>query len=79
MATNLARLEMEKTKNIGYGAATIPPYQMYNYDITRTVSIFLTSGLEGWKKVQVDVKKTGSATNIISLITYLENNVGYGP
>ena len=84
MATNLARFDMEKAKNIGYagigtGVFNYPNYQGYNYDITRTVTVVATSGTEGLKQIKVEAKKAGSATVLARLFTYLENNVGYGP
>ena len=85
MAVNLGRFEMEKVNNMIYAniaTASFSNYQGYSYDITRTVSYAPGGGsgatAESLKKIQVDVKKAGSATVIVSFITYIAKNVLYG-
>ena len=83
MAINLARFEMEKVNNMTYAnvvTTSLSNYQGYSYDITRTVS-YAQGGAataESLKKIQVDVKKAGSATVIVSFVTYIAKNVLYG-
>jgi len=83
MAADLARREMERVKNMAYAnvvSASFPNYQGYNYDIIRTISFAQGTALtpESLKQVRVDVRKSGSATVIFSLVTYLARNVLYG-
>ena len=83
MAANLARLDMEKAKNIGYagigtGTTTVTNYEGYPYDITRTVDVIQSSGSEGLKRIRVEAKKAGSATVLVSLVTYMTRFVEYG-
>jgi len=83
MAADLARREMERVKNMAYAnvvSASFLNYQGYNYDITMTVSFAQGTALtpESLKLVRVDVRKSGSATVIFSLVTYLARNVIYG-
>ena len=85
MAINLGRFEMEKVNNMSYAnivSGSFSNYQGYSYDITRTVSYAPGGGsgatAESLKKVQVDVKKAGSAIVIVSFVTYIAKNVLYG-
>jgi len=78
-ALNLARFEMEKVNNLAYASissASFSNYQGYAYNVTRTVSE-QTSGTEGLKTITVSVTKTGSATVLVSLTTYIAKNVTY--
>lgn len=83
-AINLGRFEMEKINNTPYddiniGSFIISPYEGYNYSVTRIVTYAQGSGStdESLKKIQVDVKKSGSADILISLVTYIAANVEY--
>jgi len=83
MTVDLARHEMERVKNLAYAnvvSASFSNYQGYNYDVTRTVSFTQGTALtpESLKFVRVDVRKSGSATILFSLVTYLARNVIYG-
>ena len=83
MATNLARLDMEKVNNLAYAnvaTASSPNYNGYNCDIIRTVTYAQGTQLtpESLKQIRVDVRKTGSATVLVSLVTYLARNISYG-
>ncbi len=83
LAFNLAEFEMEKVNNTSYSSissANTSNYEGYSYDVTRTVSYaYGTSGSsQSVKKIQVDVKKSGSAVVLASLITYIAKNVNYG-
>ena len=82
-AVNLARFEMERVKKMSYNnivTASFSNYQGYAYDVIRTVSYAQgnAASAESMKQVQVDVRKTGSATNLVSLSTYITRNVLYG-
>ena len=83
MALNLARLEMEKVNNLAYAnivTASFSNYQGYSFDVDRTVSFVQGTSLtaESLKQVKVDVKRTGSATILATLVTYTARNVAYG-
>ena len=83
MAVNLARFEMENVKNLNYASivsGSFPNYQGYSFDITRTVSFVQGNGAsaESLKLVQVDVNRSGSATILFTLKTYIAQNVAYG-
>lgn len=85
MAVNLARFEMEIVNNMNYaniaiGTINVPNYQGYNYDVARTVTFNQGNSTtpESLKKIQVDVKKSGSAIVLVSLVTYRAANVNYG-
>lgn len=83
LAFNLARFEMEKVNNTSYSSissANTSNYEGYSYTVTRTVSYAYgsSSSDESVKKIQVDVKKSGSAVVLASLITYIAKNVSYG-
>lgn len=82
MANNLARFDLEQVNNTDYNdiaSASIPGYQGYDYDLTRTVALINSwfFGLEGTKKITVQVSKSGSAAVLIKLVTYISRNVRY--
>jgi prepilin-type N-terminal cleavage/methylation domain-containing protein len=82
-AINLGRFEMELVNNLAYASinsVTSANYQGYPYDVVRTVSYAQGSGAtpESLKKIAVDVKKSGSADILVSLVTYIAANVLYG-
>ena len=83
LANNLARFEMEVVNNLAYTnitSTTISSYQGYDYTVTRTVTYAQGSAstAESLKKIVVGVKKSGSATVLAGLVTYIAKNVGYG-
>lgn len=80
MAVELGRYEMERVNKITNwnNIVSAPPYSLYNYDIIRTVTLIANTPPERLKKIQVDVRETGSATAIITFITYIAQNVNYG-
>jgi prepilin-type N-terminal cleavage/methylation domain-containing protein len=83
IALNLAKFEMEKVNNLTYANiinASLPNYQGYNYNVARTVTYVQGSGAtpESLKKITVSVTKTGSASVLLSLVTYIARNVSYG-
>lgn len=81
MAVELGRYDMEQVNNMGYLRIVSPSvytYQSYNYEITRTITTIANTPPESLKKIQVDVKKTGSATPLVTFITYIAQNVNYG-
>lgn len=80
---NLARFEMEVVNNTAYAnivSASSPSYQGYNYDVTRTVSFAQGTALtsESLKQIRITVTRHGSATVLVSLVTYIARNVSYG-
>ncbi len=82
MAIELARYDVERLKNTAYaslsiGTTTLSNYQSYPYDVRRTITYRLgTSGsAESMKKIQVDVRKAGSSTNVYSLFDYVAKNI----
>lgn len=83
MAINLARFEMEVVNNLAYtniDNATIPNYQGYPYQIRRTV-IYAQgnpTSPESLKTITIEVRKTGSANALVSLVTYIARNAAYG-
>jgi prepilin-type N-terminal cleavage/methylation domain-containing protein len=82
-AVNLARFEMEKVNNMNYAnisSVTVPNYEGYNFDVTRTVAFVQgnAGSLESLKQIRVEVKNAGSSAVLFSLITYLAKNVSYG-
>jgi len=85
MAQNLARFELEKVNNMAYatinaGTVTVSNYQGYAYDVSTTVSFVQgnAGSAESLKKIQVDVKESGSAKVNASLTTYLAKGVDHG-
>ena len=82
-AAHLARLEIEKAKNIPFDqltSASFPNYLGYRYDVLRTVR-FIGGGPstpEGLKEVRVEVKKAGGSKTLVSFFTYSARNVQYG-
>jgi len=82
-AVNLARLEMERVNNLAYAninSATFSNYEGYNYNVVRTVSYAQgnAASAESLKKITVEVTKSGSATVLLSLNSYMVKNVSYG-
>ena len=83
MAVELARLEMEKVKNLDYTniiSANYSQYQGYSYDVTRTVTFAQgdEASPESLKQIKVEVTKAGGVDVLISIVTYLSKNIGYG-
>jgi prepilin-type N-terminal cleavage/methylation domain-containing protein len=82
MAINLARLDLEQMNNTAYASivsATLNSYQGYNYNLTRTVTFVngTSSSTESTVKVTDQVTKSGSATVLVSLTTYISKNIRY--
>jgi len=82
-AVNLARLEIEKVNNLSYNnivSGSFSPYQGTNYDVTRTVTYAQgdEAAAESMKKIVVDVKRSGDAAVLVSLVTYVTKNITYG-
>lgn len=82
-AVNLARFEMEKVNNMAYAnisSVTIPNYEGYGFDVTRTVTFVQgnAGSLESLKQIRVEVKNAGSSAVLFNLVTYLAKNVSYG-
>jgi prepilin-type N-terminal cleavage/methylation domain-containing protein len=83
LALQLARYDMETVNNLAYASvatATFSSFLGYGFDVTRTVSYAAgtSSSTESLKQILVEVKKTGSATVLASMITYRAKNVLYG-
>ena len=85
MEENLAGFELEKVNNMAYatinaGTVTVSNYQGYAYDVSTTVSFVQgnAGSAESLKKIQVDVKESGSAKVNASLTTYLAKGVDHG-
>ncbi len=79
-AINLARFEMEKVNNLAYASissASLPNYNGYAYDVTRTVAYAQgnAGSTESLKQITVSVTQAGSATVLASLTTYIAKNV----
>lgn len=82
MANNLARFDLEQMNNTVYTSivsASIPNYQGYSYDLSRTVSFVNGTALtaESTVKVTSQITKSGSATVLASLTTYVSKNIRY--
>ncbi|MCK5580238.1 MAG: hypothetical protein KAJ18_03090 [Candidatus Omnitrophica bacterium] len=82
-ALYLAQYEIELVDNLDFAnitTASFPNYQSYDYDVTRTVSYASgnDSSVEALKQITVQVTKSGSATVLVSLVTYVAKNVTYG-
>jgi prepilin-type N-terminal cleavage/methylation domain-containing protein len=83
-ATNLARFEMEKVNNMLYNnivSDSFTGYEGYPYDLARDVSFKEGSAIsaEGLKEIRVEVMRTGEVDVIISMVTYIADNVSFGP
>ena len=79
MAVELGRYDMERVNKItNWGNIVSANYSQYNYDITRTVTIIASTPPERLKRIQVDLRETGSAAVIVTFITYIAQNVIYG-
>lgn len=83
LARELARFEIEKVNNTSYASissANTSDYEGYAFDIVRTVTYVQgnSGSAESLKKIVVDVKKSGSAAILVSLMTYIAKNVSYG-
>ena len=83
LAVTLARLDMEKVNNLSYNnivSGSFSPYQGTNYDVTRTVTYAQgdEAAAESMKKIVVDVKRSGDAAVLVSLVTYVTKNITYG-
>ena len=81
-ALNLARFEMEKVSNLAYASiasASFSNYQGYSYDLTRTVIYAQgdAGSVESLKKITVSLTQAGSATVLVTLVTYVAKNVTY--
>jgi len=82
MAINLARFDLAQMNNTAYtsiAAANISPYQGYSYSLARTVSYIngTSSSTESTKKITVQITKSGSATVLVKLNTYISRNMRY--
>lgn len=84
IATNLARFDLELMNNTDYtsiASASFTGYQGYGYDLTRTVSYVNINNwwfsTESTKKITVQVTKSGSATVLVRLVTYISRNIRY--
>jgi prepilin-type N-terminal cleavage/methylation domain-containing protein len=82
-ALNLARFDVELVHNTAYASinsATFSNYQGYVYDLTRTVTYAQGTALtpESLKQVSITVTKAGSATAIVTLVTYIAKNIIWG-
>ena len=81
MAMTLARYDMERVNNMAYGSiASLSQsnYLGYSYDLTRTVVTQPGAGGNGIKFITVQIRRSGSATVLASLMTYVVANVNYG-
>lgn len=81
-ALNLARNEMEIVNNLLYtdiNDATTNNYLGYPYDVFRTVTFIAgnAGSAESLKQIVVQVRRVGSTTNLVRLVTYLARNVRY--
>jgi len=82
-AKELARMEMEKVNNTAYASiltSSSSNYEGYPFDMTRTVTYAQGDAgtTESLKKIVVDIKKSGSSTVLVSLVTYIAKNVSCG-
>lgn len=83
-ALNLARLKMEEVLNTPYAniaiGTTSSNYPGYSYNVITTVSETKPSpeSTEGFKLIIVSVTKSGSATVLVTLKTYIAKNVTVG-
>ena len=83
IAQNLSRLEMEKVNNADYSnivSQSFSNYEGYSFDLEKIVTYEYgdASSAESLKKIQIDVKRSGASSDLISLVTYLAKNVNYG-
>ena len=84
IARQLARLEMEKVNNMSFasiideGDRNFSPYEEYNYDLTRDVEPVDSSGGESIISITVEVTRQGDSEVLISLITYIVDNITFG-
>ena len=79
-ALNLARYEMEIVNNLPYtnvNSVTTNNYLGYPYNVVRTVNVIASGGGEGLKQIIVQVRRAGSATDVVRLVTYYARNVRY--
>ena len=82
MANNLARLDLEQMNNTAYASivsATLNSYQVYSYNLTRTVAFVNGTSLtaESTVKVTEQVVRSGSAIVLTVLTTYISKNIRY--
>lgn len=82
-AGNLARFEMEKVLNTPYAniaSVSTSNYEGAAYDVARTVTYAQgnAGSAESLKKVVVDVSKSGNASALCTLVTYIAKNVNIG-
>ena len=76
MAINFARFDLAQMNNTAYASiasATLNSYQGYGYDLTRTITYVNGTSVsaESTKQVNVKVTKSGSATILAELNTYI--------
>jgi len=82
MATNLARFDLAQMNNTVYAniaSANISNYQGYPYNLTRTV-VFVngnSGSAESTVKITSQITKSGSATVLAKLTTYISKNIRY--
>jgi prepilin-type N-terminal cleavage/methylation domain-containing protein len=83
-ALNLARLEMERVYNIpvynNITSLTTNNYDLYGFDLVRTVSYIFGTDLtaQGLKQVIVEVRLSGSATSLVTIKTYIARGMSIG-
>ena len=82
MAINLARFDLAQMNNTAYASivsATITSYQTYPYTLTRTVTFVNGTSVSAESTVLINVKvtKSGSATVLAELNTYISKNLRY--
>lgn len=84
IAQQLARLEMEKVNNLPYGSIITSSFLPYpansSYDVIRTVNFAHgnATSQESTRRVVVEVRRAGSSTNLVRLITFISRNVVFG-
>lgn len=85
IAFNLARLELETVNNLAYASVlttTTPNYKSYPYDVIRTVECTLGPDCdalsESFKKITIQVRKSGSSEDSAKIVTYIAKNVTFG-
>jgi prepilin-type N-terminal cleavage/methylation domain-containing protein len=83
MASQFARLEMEKVNNLAYAtivSTTTSQYKGYDYDVTRAVTFAqgTNTSQESLKKITVSVARSSSSDVLTSLVTYIAKNINYG-
>jgi prepilin-type N-terminal cleavage/methylation domain-containing protein len=85
IAQNLARMELERLQNLAYtslttGTVTTSNYQSYGYDVVTTISYVFgnDASAESLKQIVIQVRKSGSSSDLARLVTYIAKNITYG-